>query len=145
METIKDLLASKGSTVWSIEKNITVLQAVKLMIERKIGAVVVTEQNKIIGIFTERDLMRRVVGEERDPKSTLIADVMTAGVTCGTAQTPIHEARTTMVNRRLRHLPIQDEQGHLVGIISVTDLNAFQVGKISQEFRGKLQDRRPKG
>lgn len=142
METVKDLLASKGSTVWSIEKNITVLQAVKLMIERKIGAVVVTEQSKIIGIFTERDLMRRVVGEARDPKTTLIADVMTEGVTCGTAQTPIHETRATMVNQRLRHLPIQDDQGHLIGIISVTDLNAYQVGKLSQEFRGKLQERR---
>jgi CBS domain-containing protein len=145
METVKDLLATKGSTVWSIEKNITVQDAVKLMNERKIGAVVVTEQNKIIGIFTERDLMRRVVGEERDPKRTLIADVMTAGVTCGSPQTPIHEARATMVNGRLRHLPIQDDKGNLAGIVSVTDLNAYQVGKLSQEFRGKLQDRRARG
>jgi CBS domain-containing protein len=145
METVKDLLASKGSSVVSIEKNITVLQAVKLMVERRIGALVVTEQNKIIGIFTERDLMRRVVGEERDPKGTLIADVMTEGVTCGTPATPIHEARATMVARRLRHLPIQDDQGHLVGIISATDLNAYQVGKLSQEFRGKLQERRARG
>ena len=141
METVKDLLASKGSTVWSIEKNITVLQAVKLMIDAKIGAVVVTEENKIVGIFTERDLMRRVVGEERDPKVTFVADVMTQGVICGTPRTPIHEARATMMNRWLRHLPIQDDQGHLVGIISVTDLNAYQVGKLSQEFLSKLQER----
>jgi CBS domain-containing protein len=142
METVKDLLASKGSTVWSIEKSTTVLQAVKLMVERKIGAVIVTEQNKITGIFTERDLMRRVVAEERDPKQTLLAEVMTEGVTCARPQTKLDEARAMMVNRRLRHLPIQDDKGNLIGIVSMTDLNAYQVGKLSQEFRGKLQSRK---
>jgi CBS domain-containing protein len=141
MQTVKDLLAYKGSAVWSIEKNLTVLQAVKLMIERKIGAVVVTEQNKITGIFTERDLMRRVVGEERDPKQTLIADVMTQGVTCARPQTRIDEVRSMMVDKRLRHMPVQDDQGNLVGVISITDLNACHVGKLSQEFRSKLQNR----
>jgi CBS-domain-containing membrane protein len=67
---------------------------------------------------------------------------MTEGVTCGRPQTGIDEARATMVNRRLRHLPIQDDKGNLIGIVSMTDLNAYQVGKLSQEFRGKLQNRK---
>ena len=136
METVKELLASKGFKVWTIERNITVLQAVKRMIEHKIGAVVVAEKDKLVGIFTERDLMRRVVGEERDPAKTLVAEVMTEGVACGTLQTTVEEARTIMVNRRLRHLPIQDDKGALVGIVSITDLNAYQVGKL-QEYRAQ--------
>src|SRR5262245_60964945 len=129
MPSVQELLASKGSKVCTIGKEATVLQAVKLMVEHKIGALIVTDQGKIAGIFTERDVMHRVVAPERAPASTRVAEVMTEGVATGSVSTSIDEARSIMVNRRLRHLPIVDDKGALLGIVSITDLNAYLVGK----------------
>ncbi len=124
METVKGILAEKGGQVWTIGKDATVLQAALLMNEHKIGALVVQDQGQIAGMFTERDVLRRVVGEQRDPAHTCVGDVMTAEVVCCTPATTLDEVRSAMKNRRIRHLPAVDDEQRLVGIISIGDLNA---------------------
>jgi CBS domain-containing protein len=131
MPQVRDILERKGTQVWTVGPQATVMQAATLMNEYKIGALVVTDAGRIIGMFTERDVLRRVVGEHRDPLTTLVADVMTTEVLCCTPRTLLEEARTVMKERRIRHLPVSDDDGRLLGLISIGDLNAFH--QASQE------------
>ena len=126
MPTVTAILANKGLQVLTIGPDATVLQAALLMNEHKVGALVVTAGDGIAGMFTERDVLRRVVGEQRDPTATRVADVMTAEVVCCTPETTIDEARGAMKNRRIRHLPVV-EAGRLCGLVSIGDLNAHQM------------------
>jgi CBS domain-containing protein len=132
MATAREILAGKGSQVQTIGKTATVLQAALLMNEHKIGALVVMEQKQIAGMFTERDVLRRVVGEQRDPARTTVAEVMTTEVACCTPATTLEEARVAMKDRRIRHLPVVDDQGGLLGLISIGDLNAYQAASQEQ-------------
>ncbi|MGE3804204.1 MAG: CBS domain-containing protein [Gemmataceae bacterium] len=131
MSTVQALLDAKGHKVMTTDRGIPVLDVVKQMVAANISAVMITDaKGRLVGIFTERDVSRRVVAEELDPASTPVGEVMTEGVAYGTPQMTIEEARALMVNGRLRHLPIQDEEYKLVGIISMTDLNAHEVGRV---------------
>src|SRR5262249_29117031 len=109
MATVRDILARKGSHVVTVCKEATVLEAARLMNEHKIGWLVVVEDGCVVGMFTERDVLRRVVGEERDAAHTLVGELMTTEVACCTLQTTIAEARGAMKNRRIRHLPLVDD------------------------------------
>jgi CBS domain-containing protein len=124
VNTVKSILADKGSHVWSVGPGATVLDAALLMNEHKIGALVVMEGGRLAGIFTERDVLRRVVGEARDPARTQVADVMSGEVVCCSPETTLEEARGVMKNRRIRHLPVLDADGRLLGLVSIGDLNA---------------------
>jgi CBS domain-containing protein len=120
-----NILAEKGSKVWTIGKDATVLEAAVLMNDQRIGALVVTNgDGGIAGMFTERDVLRRVVGEQREPSTTRVEEVMTSEVICCTPETSMDEARGAMKNRRIRHLPVVDDGGRLLGLISIGDLNA---------------------
>jgi CBS domain-containing protein len=126
MATVRDILDRKGSHVMTIGPDATVLEAAMLMNEHKIGSLVVTRGGQVIGLFTERDILRRVVGEQRDPARTSVGDTMTTELICCTPETTIEEARSTMKNRRIRHLPLVDEDRRLHGLISIGDLNAYE-------------------
>lgn len=125
MSHVRDILEKKGTQVCTVGKEATVLQAALLMNEHKIGALVVTESGRVVGMFTERDVLRRVVGEQREPARTTVADIMTTEVLCCTPQTSLEEAGNVMKERRVRHLPVADGDGRLLGLISIGDLNAF--------------------
>ncbi|HEV3117886.1 MAG TPA: CBS domain-containing protein [Gemmataceae bacterium] len=127
MITVKELLGHKGSHVVSIGKYATVVEAALLMNQRHVGAVVVMDGDHVEGMFSERDVLVRVVGERRDPATTRVEEVMTAEVVCCTPETTLEEARGSMKNRRIRHLPVVDGGRRLVGLISIGDLNAHQV------------------
>ena len=127
MPSMKEILLHKGATVHRIEPDATVLEAAHLMNQQQVGAVLVTSATGLLGIFTERDLLRRVVGQSRDPAGTRVRDVMTTDVACGSVDTSLEEARGVMKNRRIRHLPILDEKGGLLGLVSLGDLNAWQL------------------
>src|SRR5262249_50336542 len=105
MATVKNILAVKGSHVMSIGPEATVLDAAELMNERKIGSLVVMSGGQLIGMFSERDILKRVVVPRRDPGQTLVQDVMTTEVVCCQPHTTIEEARGVLKNRRIRHLP----------------------------------------
>ena len=124
MNTVKSILADKGGHVWSVGPGATVLEAAVLMNEHKIGSLVVLEGGRLVGIFTERDVLRRVVGEARNPSATRVADVMTGEVVCCSPATTLEEARGVMKNRRIRHLPVMEGDGRLLGLVSIGDLNA---------------------
>jgi len=126
MSTVKDLLAAKGSEeVISIVKDATVLEAAKLMNQHKIGALVVISEGRVEGIFTERDVLRRIVAEQRDPATVHVAEVMTKEIACCRMNTSIDEVKTVMKNKRVRHLPVVGDDMQLHGMISIGDLNAY--------------------
>src|SRR5262249_17755661 len=126
MSAVRDILAAKGNHIHSIEPGTTVHDAALLMNEHKIGSLLVMDGERMAGILTERDILTRVVVERLDPWYTLVGSVMTTEVVCGRPYTSIDEARGVMKNRRLRHLPIISDDGVLVGLISIGDLNAHE-------------------
>jgi CBS domain-containing protein len=126
MGTVREILSRKGGQVWSVGREATVLDAALLMNEHRVGALVVLEDGRVAGMFTERDVLRRIVASQRDPSRTRVAEVMTEEVFCGTLETSIEEARGAMKNRRIRHLPLVDGDRRLLGLISIGDLNAHE-------------------
>ncbi len=96
------------------------------MNERRIGGLVVTSGDRVIGIFTERDVLIRVVAAGRPPGETLVESVMTTPMACCRRDTPLAECRAVMTNKRIRHLPVVEE-GKLYGIISAGDILAGEV------------------
>ncbi len=125
MATVNEILSHKSGHVFSIGPSATVLEAAMSMYDHKVGCVVVLEAGRLCGIFTERDILRRIVAVGSDPATTLVSDVMTEEVACCRPGTTIEEARSVMKNRRIRHLPVMDEARRLRGLISIGDLNAY--------------------
>jgi CBS domain-containing protein len=126
MATVRDILAGKSADLLTVGPGATVLEAALLMNERRVGSLLVLDGGGLCGIFTERDILRRVVAERRDPCTTPIRDVMTADVMCCRPHTNIEEARVVMMERRIRHLPVLDDGGLLCGMVSIGDLNAHE-------------------
>jgi CBS domain-containing protein len=124
MATVKDILREKGRHVSSVGPDATALDAALLMNEHKIGSLVVIRGERVEGIITERDILQRVVVERRDPARTRVSETMTREVVCCTEATTVDEARGVMKNRRIRHMPVVNEQRELLGLISIGDLNA---------------------
>lgn len=121
MSSVQTILEKKGQHVYRIAEDHSVLDAAHTMNEHRIGALVVTRGERVVGIFTERDILNRVVAAERDPQQTLVRDVMSAPVACCTPETTREECRAAMRSRRLRHLPVvQDDR--LIGIVSIGDV-----------------------
>lgn len=125
---VKDLLAKKALEVASVLQDSTVLDAAKAMNRQRIGAVVVTSGPNVVGIFTERDILNRVVACQKDAATLRVCDVMTKPVACCKSDTPISECRSVMTSKRIRHLPVVDNQ-RLTGMISIGDLMAHEVAK----------------
>jgi len=127
MAVVRDLLARKGTDVVSIQPTATVLEAARLMNDRGVGGVVVVDEaNSLLGIFTERDILRRVVAPQRDPAATRVAEVMTTPVTACAPDTSVDECAAMMTGKRIRHLPVVGDRG-LAGVITIGDVLAFQV------------------
>jgi CBS domain-containing protein len=134
MPRVRDLLVRKSArgvptTIVSVGPDATVLEAARLMTERGIGGLLVLEGQgdaaALAGIFTERDILRRVVTEARDPSTTRVRDVMTSPVLVVTPDTYVKECRALFTERRIRHLPIVGPNG-LCGVVTSGDLLAFE-------------------
>lgn len=128
MPSVRDILACKGTLVVSATPDATVLDAARLMNQRGIGAVVVLEGAELRGIFTERDLMVRVVAERRDPVTTTVGDVMSRRLVTARVETTVEECATLMTQHRIRHLPVLSEHG-LTGVVTIGDLLANQLAE----------------
>ena len=128
MATVREILGKKGSDVISVPPTEAVVKAAQLMNERGIGGLVVTDGKRLAGIFTERDILRRVVAQRRDPAATKVGDVMTSPVTACAPETTVEECAAMMTAKRIRHLPVVSEKG-LVGLITIGDVLAYQVSE----------------
>jgi CBS domain-containing protein len=131
MPTVRDVLASKVQGVQCTTPDTSVLEAVNQMNEYKIGALVVVDGGKVVGMFTERDVLRRLVGEQRLPSETRVGQIMTTTVVRCTPETDLDEVSALMATRRIRHLPVCNGDGKLLGMVSMGDVNALHAS--SQE------------
>jgi CBS domain-containing protein len=121
---ISAILDRKGRTVFSVLSTMTVCEAVAEMNRHRVGSVLVIDAGRLVGIFTERDVLRRVVGDGLDPKRSLVSDVMTANVITISPEVTIEETMRIFTEKRCRHLPVL-EDGRLVGTISIGDVTRW--------------------
>jgi CBS domain-containing protein len=121
MRTVKEMLDAKGNHVWSIDMNTYVFDAIKLMAEKEVGALAVTDGDRLAGIISERDYTRKVILKGRTSKRTRVAEIMTTGVITVRDDQTIKECMTLMTERRVRHLPVLDGE-RMVGMLSIGDL-----------------------
>ncbi|MBW8768807.1 MAG: CBS domain-containing protein [Gemmatimonadetes bacterium] len=127
MAVVRDLLARKGTDVVSIQPSATVLEAARLMNDRGVGGVVVVDEtHSLIGIFTERDILRRVVAAGLPPETTRVADVFTRDIVTCSPDMNVEEIASIMTTRRVRHLPVVDAAG-LRGVVTIGDLLAHRL------------------
>jgi CBS domain-containing protein len=132
MSIVRDILNRKGVDVFTVSPETTVLDAAQTMNERRCGAVCVVEGGDLVGMFTERDVLNRVVAQQCDPASTKVKEVMTNPVvTCG-PEAKARDCAAVMSARKIRHLPVVDGSGpsaKLIGMISTGDLMALEVSE----------------
>ena len=128
MPTAQSILDKKTGDVAIIKEDATVMEAAKIMSDRRIGSLVVGRREKVVGIFTERDVLNRVVARHLDPWETIVKDVMTTPVACCQPTTKLAECRRVMTEKRIRHLPVVEEN-KLLGMISSGDILALEFGE----------------
>ena len=125
MPTVLDVILAKGDTIHSISATESVIDAVHKMNQFKIGCLMVMQQDQVVGIFTERDVLRRVIGEGRNVADVTVGEVMTTEVVCCGPSTDLDDVGAIMKTRRVRHVPVCDDDGKLHGVVSIGDVNAF--------------------
>lgn len=121
MHTVAEILRHKGSDVWSIEPDAVVLEALKLMAEKRIGALLVMTDGKLVGIFSERDYARKVALEGRSSRESTVSEIMSHKVLCARPEQTVQECMALMSDKRARHLPIVDHK-EVIGLVSIGDL-----------------------
>jgi CBS domain-containing protein len=120
-DRIHELLAHKGSELWSVTPHITVFEAIQLMSDREIGALPVIDGGQLAGMLSERDYARKIILQGRSSKDTLVGEIMTAPVVTVTPADLVQDGMRLMTEHRVRHLPVL-ENGRLIGIVSIGDL-----------------------
>ena len=120
MRIVQDILKTKGTVVWSVQPYATVLDALELMARKNVGALLVTEGDRVVGIFSERDYARKVRLEGRSSLNTFVREIMTEQVLFVQPEQTIEECMALMTEAHVRHLPVLDGT-KLVGVISIGD------------------------
>jgi CBS domain-containing protein len=128
------LLKAADVPATTVAKNTTVIEAVAAMEKNRVGAVAVVEQGFLKGIFTERDVMLRVVLASRNPETTTMSEVMTTPVQSVPSGTSANEALSIMLEKHIRHLPITDKDGRILGMLSIRNLLQSRVEDLSHEL-----------
>lgn len=118
--TLADLLEKKGKAIFSIAPDATVFDAIKIMAERGVGALLVTEGEKLVGVLSERDYARRVILEGRASRETPVREIMTSRVVYGRPEQSVDDAMAIMTEKKFRHLPVMKD-GKLIGIVTLGD------------------------
>jgi CBS domain-containing protein len=121
ISTVEEILQRKGHEVWTIGPKATVLDALKIMADKDIGALIVVQDDQLIGIISERDYARKIVLKGKASISTRVKDIMTEKVYFVTPKTTIQECQALLTEQSVRHLPVLKE-GKLVGLISIGDV-----------------------
>jgi len=121
MQTVAEILRDKGSDVWSVSPDDIVLEALKIMATKRVGALLVMNEGKLVGIISERDYARKVALEGRSSRESKVSEIMSHKVLCARPNQTVQECMALMSDKRARHLPILDHK-KLVGIVSIGDL-----------------------
>ena len=122
MKTLRQLIEGKNKKLAYVAPEQTVLQALQIMAENEVGALVVLEGDRLAGIFSERDYARKIILRDRTSANTLVREIMTSKVVCVTPDRTVEECMAIMTEKRFRHLPVIDENQKLLGIISIGDV-----------------------
>jgi CBS domain-containing protein len=125
MARVSEILRGKGGDVLKIDKAATVFQAITKIVEANVGSILVTEDDKVVGIMSERDYLRKVAIQGRTSHDTTVAEIMSTPLIYVTPETTIEESMAIMTDRRIRHLPVV-ENDEVIGIISIGDVVKFQ-------------------
>jgi CBS domain-containing protein len=121
MNTIGQLLESKGKDIWSIVPNATVFEALRIMAQNNVGALLVIDKGKLVGIFSERDYARKVILEGKSSKDTAVGELMTKDVYYIDPKNTLHESMAVMTARHIRHMPVLDKD-RLAGMVTLGDV-----------------------
>lgn len=121
MKAVQDILKTKGSVVYAVAPNVMVYSAIEQMCDKNIGGLMIVENGKLIGIFTERDYARKLILKGKSSKDTPIQDLMTPNPFTVTPQSSIEDCMKLMAGKHIRHLPVE-ENGKLIGMISIGDV-----------------------
>ena len=121
MKTVQDLLDDKGYAMFALAPKDTVYEAIELMAERGVGALLVLDGRKLVGILSERDYARKVILQGRRSQDTPVSDIMTTKVICVSRDRTIEECMALMTDKRIRHLPVVEDD-EVIGIISIGDV-----------------------
>ena len=133
MRHVSQIIGRKGSRVVSVSRDAPVLEAIRVMAEHHIGAVLVMDGGQLIGIASERDYARKVILQGRSSAETPVAVIMTSPVVCVTPQDTLAECMTIMTEKHIRHLPVIDGE-QVVGVISIGDLVKETIEEQKQEI-----------
>ncbi len=121
MEFVSQFLEKKGHDVWWVAPETTVFDALQLMANKKVGALLVLEEDSLVGVFSERDYARKVTLKGKSSKDTPVRDIMSTKIVCVTPNQTTEECMSLMTEKRVRHLPVMDGE-KLIGIISIGDV-----------------------
>ncbi len=135
MRTVEQILKEKGSALYRISPDAPVLEALKLMADKHVGALVVMTGETLVGILSERDYARKVVLLGRSSSDTPVSQIMTAGVTTVTRSASVHDCLAMMTDKRIRHLPVV-EGGQVLAMLSIGDL----VKAVIDDQRHQIED-----
>jgi len=139
METIRHILQLKGGDVWTTTPDTSVYDALLVMADKDIGALLVMENDKMVGILSERDYARKVILQGRASKSTKVSEIMTRDVLTIHPDQTVEEAMEIMSRKHIRHLPVVDEK-RVIGVISVMDTNRNIIYRQRQTIR-EMEDK----
>lgn len=131
MHTIRQILGEKGGEIWSVKPDDTVYDAITLMARKGIGALVVMKNDKLHGMFSERDYARKVILEGRSSRETKVGDICSTPAVTISPRATSDEGLALMTSKRIRHLPVV-ESGELLGLVSIGDLVNAVIGDQQQ-------------
>ena len=144
MTTVERPLQHKGHTVWSIPPDASVFEAVQLMADKRVGALMVVDRNELIGVISERDYAREIVLKDRVSRDTPVSAIMTQRVLYVRPQQTLEECMALMTEKHLRHLPVLDD-GRLVGVVSMRDVVKDLIAEkefLIEQMENYITDRR---
>ena len=143
MRTIREFLNSANQTLSTVAPDDTVYHALTIMAERNLSALPVVKNKELVGIISERDYARKVILQGKRSRETAVKDIMTAKLVTIQPDKTVHDCMSIMTERRIRHLPITDSEGHMIGIISIGDVmkvimdeQSFMIAELQRYIAG---------
>jgi len=122
MKPVSQLLKGREGTLWHARPEDTVFEALQLLAEYEVGALMVMDQGRLVGVLSERDYTRKIALQGRSSKDTRVKDIMTRDVLYVTPQSTTHQCMALMSEKKIRHLPVIDDDGTVLGMISIRDI-----------------------